>query len=132
MTAGKKVADSDYGKTIRIDPNDWSATKFSLGHRNPQGITIDDKGRIWVVEHGPMGGDELNLIRQGANYGWPSVTLGVNYSGELVDDKRWLPNPRQGRHDDYESPVFAWMPSIGVSKQLKGDPSSAPPTASSP
>ena len=110
-----EIADSDYGKTIRIDPNDWSATKFSLGHRNPQGITIDDQGRIWVVEHGPMGGDELNLIRQGANYGWPSVTLGVNYSGELVDDKRWLPNPRQGRHDNYESPVFAWMPSIGVS-----------------
>ena len=64
-----QIADSDYGKTIRIDPNDWSATKFSLGHRNPQGIAIDDQGRIWVVEHVPMGGDELNLIRQGANYG---------------------------------------------------------------
>jgi aldose sugar dehydrogenase len=68
-----------------------------------------------VVEHGPMGGDELNLIRQGANYGWPSVTLGVDYADVLVDDKRWPFSTRQGRHDNYEGPVFAWIPSIGVS-----------------
>ena len=110
-----QVSDGDYGKIIRIDPSNWSVTKFSLGHRNPQGITVDDEGRIWSVEHGPMGGDELNLVRQGLNYGWPYETLGVKYTEDAADDKSWPLNFTQGRHDKYESPVFAWLPSIAIS-----------------
>jgi cytochrome c2 len=108
-------ADNEYGKTVQIDPNDWSVTRLSIGHRNPQGIATDDQGRVWLVEHGPTGGDELNLIRQGLNYGWPLVTLGVEGHDPFDDDKRWPLSSRQGRHDNYESPVFAWIPSIGVS-----------------
>lgn len=108
---------SHYGKTIRIDPQDWSATIVSSGHKNPQGIAFDGRGSIWTVEHGPQGGDELNLIKPGSDYGWPYETLGVKY-GDGGDRKY---SYSEGRHDTYERPVYAWLPSIGVSnlKQMK-------------
>lgn len=107
--------DTDYGKILRIDPTDWSVDHVSMGHRNPQGIVVDDQGRVWSVEHGPMGGDELNLIKDGQDYGWPHVTLGVNYTDRENDNKRWPSSASQGRHDGYVPPVLAWVPSIGIS-----------------
>lgn len=107
----------DYGKTIKINIHSREAEILSVGHRNTQGIKVADDGQIWSVEHGPQGGDELNRIKRGANYGWPYVTLGIQYGGSP-----WPFNPSQGRHKKYESPSFAWVPSIGISNldQSKG------------
>ncbi len=78
---------------------------FSYGHRNPQGIVIDpNSGRIWSHEHGPRGGDELNLIERGVNYGWPIVTAGIDYSGARISPF----TTRSGMRD----PVLVWTPSI--------------------
>ncbi|MFW5815558.1 MAG: PQQ-dependent sugar dehydrogenase [Wenzhouxiangella sp.] len=78
---------------------------FSYGHRNVQGIVVDgDNGRIWTHEHGPRGGDELNLIRPGANFGWPVATAGVDYSGARVSPYA----TRAGMVD----PLLVWTPSI--------------------
>jgi cytochrome c2 len=104
---------ADFGKTIRIDLNSGVATVYSSGHRNPEGLHIAADGTVWEAEHGPRGGDELNIIKAGANYGWPFVTYGTEY-GAL----RWPPSEHPGRHTGYESPVFAWAPSIGVSSLI--------------
>jgi cytochrome c2 len=100
----------DYGKLFALDLRRGTKERISLGHRNPQGVIRDSQGRIWSVEHGPRGGDELNLIVPGGNYGWPNVTLGLPYS-----DMTWPHQAEQGRHDGYRAPVFAWVPSIGIS-----------------
>ncbi|MBB3993521.1 glucose/arabinose dehydrogenase [Sulfitobacter undariae] len=84
--------DKTYGKVIRISPeggatagNPFGNEVWSLGHRNVQGAAIrPDDGSLWTLEHGPAGGDELNKITGGANYGWPLVSYGVNYSGAVV------------------------------------------------
>ena len=99
-----------YGKTLAIDTETGAASIYTIGHRNPQGLYINPDGRIWSSEHGPRGGDELNLIVKGRNYGWPIVTYGINY-----DQPVWPLNPHQGRHEDYEPPVYAWVPSVGIS-----------------
>lgn len=84
------------------------ASIFSLGHRNPQGMATEPAtGRIWSTEHGPRGGDELNIIRRGGDYGWPVVTHGINYDGTLL-----TPHTRA---DGVEQPAYYWRPSIGVS-----------------
>jgi aldose sugar dehydrogenase len=99
-----------YGK-IQLIPLDGSPPQtVSIGHRNPQGLYIDTTGGVWETEHGPQGGDELNRIVQGANYGWPLVTFGTNM-GSLI----WPLSRTQGDHAGYEFPVYAWLPSIGVS-----------------
>jgi len=107
--------DNDYGKIFSLSMSDWTVSMVSMGHRNPQGITVDADGRIWEVEHGPAGGDELNLIDRGQNYGWPLVTLGMDYGSPDRDAKFWPYATRQGRHDGYVPPVFAWVPSIAPS-----------------
>ena len=82
---------------------------WSYGHRNPQGLALDvGTGRLWAHEHGALGGDELNLIVSGANYGWPLRTYGVDYSGELIDDGA---GPREGLVE----PVHYWTPDIAPS-----------------
>ena len=110
------VADlgNDYGKVHEIDLSTGKSAIFTFGHRNAQGLTLADDGRIWLTEHGPSGGDELNLLVRGTNYGWPLVTLGRD-----CGDCDWQ---LQGRHDGYQLPAFAWVPSIGVSNviQLRG------------
>ena len=84
---------------------------FSYGHRNPQGMTINpETGEVWASEHGPMGGDEVNIIKRGANYGWPVVSYGRKYSGEIISESP----TREGM----ESPRFFWVPSIGISGML--------------
>jgi glucose/arabinose dehydrogenase len=83
---------------------------YSMGHRNQLGLTIHpDTGALWSAEHGPNGGDELNIIRPGRNYGWPDVSLGRDYDG-----------PWQGpfQKDGIERPIVYWMPSIAVSDLL--------------
>ncbi len=102
--------DNHYGKTFKVKVEDGTTELLSIGHRNHQGITVDDFGHIWSVEHGPEGGDELNLIKAGLNYGWPYVTNGTNY-GKF----EWPFSTAQGRHDGYEKPIYAWTPSIGIS-----------------
>ncbi|TWT15051.1 PQQ-dependent sugar dehydrogenase [Reyranella sp. CPCC 100927] len=81
---------------------------FTCGHRNPQGLALHPvSGRLWAVEHGPRGGDELNLLRAGANYGWPLATYGIDYSGAKISDHKSLPG--------MEEPVRHWEPSISPS-----------------
>ena len=81
---------------------------FSYGHRNPQGMTIHPKtGQVWENEHGPQGGDEINIIQSGVNHGWPVITYGINYSGTPITDKTDMPNMAQ--------PYYYWVPSIGPS-----------------
>ncbi|HLG47089.1 MAG TPA: PQQ-dependent sugar dehydrogenase [Reyranella sp.] len=78
---------------------------FSWGHRNPQGLAMHpETGRIWEVEHGPKGGDELNVLKAGANYGWPRVTYGTNYDGSIITNTRHL--------DGMEDALCTWVPSI--------------------
>jgi len=78
---------------------------YSYGHRNPQGLigNVGD-GQIWSIEQGPRGGDELNLITGGANYGWPLVTYGINYDGTIISDRTSAP----GMVDS----VYHWVPSV--------------------
>lgn len=128
-----QVPDSGYGKVFRITPSDadtWTSEIYAMGLRNPQGITIDNQNRIWVSDHGAMGGDELDLITEGANYGWPAATMGVNYTTTDSDDKYWVFNQSQGDHTGFAPPAYAWIPSIapanvkfisGLSPRWDGD-----------
>lgn len=80
---------------------------YSYGHRNPQGITIDrESGRIWVAEHGPQGGDEVNLLQAGANYGWPVITYGEEYGGGKIGEGTEKTGMAQ--------PEYYYVPSIGT------------------
>ncbi|MBY6005924.1 PQQ-dependent sugar dehydrogenase [Salipiger bermudensis] len=80
---------------------------WSYGHRNPQGLGFDAQGRLWAVEHGAQGGDEVNLIEKGANYGWPVISYGTHYSGARIGEGHSKPG--------MEQPVFYWDPSIAPS-----------------
>jgi len=101
-------AGNDYGKVLAINIATGEARRISRGHRNPQGITRDLQGRIFTVEHGPRGGDELNHIMEGRNYGWPLAVYGSGY-----DEKPYPGVVAVGRHDGFEQPALAWLPSIG-------------------
>jgi cytochrome c2 len=103
-----------YGKILRVDLSTGEAAVFSSGHRNPQGLVVATDGRIWSIEHGPRGGDELNLIEERANYGWPLVTYGTDYGRY-----NWPPNKHQGRHDHFTPPVYAFVPSVGLSSLVE-------------
>lgn len=81
---------------------------YSYGHRNPQGMEIHpETGDIWIHEHGPRGGDEINIIQKGANYGWPVITYGINYSGTEITEETSRPG--------MEQPFYYWVPSIAPS-----------------
>jgi glucose/arabinose dehydrogenase len=110
---------SELGKVLRIKldgsvPTDnplkgeLSERIWSYGHRNPQGLAIDSAdGTLYLHEHGPKGGDEINRIERGNNYGWPLATYGVNYSGARVSPYTEYPGTQQ--------PIHYWVPSIGPS-----------------
>ena len=84
---------------------------FSYGHRNPQGMIYDkDKDEIWIHEHGPRGGDEINIIEAGKNYGWPLASYGVNYIGTKFTNKTSI--------DGMVNPLHYWVPSIAPSGML--------------
>jgi len=94
-----------FGKVVRMARDGTGAAVLTLGHRNPQGAALDGQGRLWTVEHGPRGGDELNLIVAGANYGWPVVSYGENYSGRPVGEGI-------ARAEGFVEPVYYWDPVI--------------------
>ncbi len=112
-----------YGKVVRVDPltgaalpsnpfvgQDGDDTIWSYGHRNPQGAALDAGGRLWVVEHGARGGDEINRVEKGANYGWPVIAYGRHYSGLPIG---------QGTHKPgMEQPELYWDPSIAPSGMM--------------
>lgn len=117
-----QTLDNDLGKIVRITP-DGEAPKdnpfvgksgarpeiWSYGHRNPQGLTINPAdGKLWEQEHGAMGGDEINIITPGKNYGWPLVSYGVNYDGSPVGSGKQ-------QMAGVEDPVWHWTPSIAPS-----------------
>ena len=108
---GKMYRIRDDG-TIPID-NPFYYTKgaiksiWSYGHRNPQGLAIHPLTRqLWEAEHGPRGGDEVNIILKGHNYGWPVITYGKNYSGTIIS--------KLTHHEGMDQPIFHWTPSIAV------------------
>jgi len=84
------------------------AAVYSYGHRNPQGMAMNPStGEIWTHEHGPQGGDEINIIKPGKNYGWPVITYGINYDDSVITDDSALPG--------MEQPLHYWVPSIAPS-----------------
>jgi len=104
---GSVPEDNPFIGEANIRPEIWS-----YGHRNPQGLIIHpETGDLWATEHGPQGGDELNLIRPGVNYGWPVVGYGVNYgSGSVI---------HEGTHrDGIQPPIHFWVPSIATAGMM--------------
>lgn len=110
--------DFDFGKMFEIDLETLEAQPYAIGMRNPQGLAVTHDGLIFTSEHGPNGGDEINHITRGANYGWPEVTLGMSYG---FPRRPWPTNPVQGRHDGpgYTAPAYAFVPSIGISAVIE-------------
>jgi len=102
---GSVPADNPFVGQPGAQPEIWS-----YGHRNAQGAAIDGQGRIWVAEHGARGGDEVNLIRKGANYGWPVISYGRHYSGLKIGEGTAKPG--------MEQPEFYWDPSIAPSGMM--------------
>ena len=106
-----EAAKSAQGRQVRWPgPNHTPAETWSSGHRNPYGLAFDAEGRLWSTEMGPRGGDELNLIKQGRNYGWPLVSEGKNYNG--------VPIPPHSTRPDIEPPKLSWVPSISPSSLM--------------
>ena len=104
--------DIHLGKLVRIAIETGEVETLAIGFRNSQGLVRDAEGNLWVPDHGAEGGDELNLLERGGNYGWPLVSYGVEYGGEVpptMEDKE------VGRHDGFVRPVFSWVPSPAVS-----------------
>lgn len=108
---------TNLGKIVRLLPDGTPAPRnpfadrdrvtaqiWTLGHRNILGLKFDAQGRLWDLEHGPMGGDELNLVEPGQNYGWPVVSNGDNYDGTPIPDHSTRP--------DFAAPAISWNPVI--------------------
>jgi glucose/arabinose dehydrogenase len=97
---GKVPTDNPFVSTQGAKPEIWS-----YGHRNVQGLVYDAARQVlWAHEHGPRGGDELNMVKKGKNYGWPLVTHGIDYDGSIISDKK--------EKEGIEPPVHVWIPSI--------------------
>lgn len=107
---GKVLGFTIDGEPLVNHPFPESPFIFTVGHRNPQGLVQGNNGQIFLHEHGPDGGDEVNLLQQGANYGWPVVTLGKDYSGARISPFKTYP----GMTD----PIVNWTPSIAPSSML--------------
>ena len=108
--------DAHLGKLVRIHVTTGTAEILASGLRNPQGFARDADGTLWETEHGPQGGDELNILKPSLNYGWPYVTHGIQYGSKI-----WPYNKVQGRHDGFEMPIFSWTPSIAPSNLIISD-----------
>jgi len=104
------------GNPFADQPGAYAAV-WSYGHRNPQGMAFDLEGNLWDTEHGPRGGDELNLITPGRNYGWPIVSFGFNYNGRPLVSP-WPKHPLTASDpvasDGIVMPTLRWMPSIAA------------------
>ena len=104
MDDGKIPSDNPYVGTSGAEKATWT-----YGHRNQQGLAFDSEGNLWDTEHGPRGGDELNLIQKGANYGWPLAVWSINYNGAPFR------TPWATEDKTIVQPVFRWLPSTGAS-----------------
>ena len=112
LDCGKIYRLHDDGRIPKDNPfvNNPKAKKaiYSYGHRNPQGMVLHPKtGELWTHEHGPKGGDEINIIQKGKNYGWPKISYGINYSGTTFTEHTAL--------SGMEQPIHYWVPSIAPS-----------------
>ena len=96
---GSVPADNPFAGQAGVLPEIWT-----FGHRNPQGLLVSADGTVWLHEHGPRGGDELNVIQAGKNYGWPAITHGMDYSGAFVSPFV--------EAKGMEQPIAYWVPSI--------------------
>lgn len=110
--AGKVLRMGDDGRVPADNPfvgrDGFKPEIYSMGHRNQQGIALHpDTGEPWAIEHAPQGGDELNVIRPGLNYGWPVVSYGRHYDGPRIAPRFW--------HEGMEEPTILWVPSIAPS-----------------
>jgi glucose/arabinose dehydrogenase len=117
--------DGHFGKVVRLNTDGTPAQGnpfanragakaeiWSYGHRNPQAATVDSTtGKLWVIEHGPRGGDELNLVEPGKNYGWPVITYGIDYPGPPIGEGIQ-------KRDGMEQPVYYWDPVIAPSGMI--------------
>jgi len=114
---------SNLGKILRLNEDGTAAVGnpfykqggvtaeiWSLGHRNPLGMAFDRQGQLWVVEMGPKGGDELNIITKGENYGYPIVSNGDHYSGQPIPDHHTRP--------EFKAPEIDWTPVISPSSMI--------------
>ncbi|WP_415920592.1 PQQ-dependent sugar dehydrogenase [Tateyamaria sp. SN6-1] len=99
---GTVPGDNPFVGQDAVQPHIWS-----YGHRNPQGAGLDARGTLWTAEHGARGGDEVNRIEKGANFGWPVISYGVHYSGRKIGEGTARP--------DMEQPAHFWDPSIAPS-----------------
>ncbi|MEW2916262.1 PQQ-dependent sugar dehydrogenase [Ruegeria sp. ANG10] len=99
---GSIPGDNPFVQESSVRPEIWS-----YGHRNPQGAGLDGRGRLWISEHGAKGGDEVNLVQPGLNYGWPVISYGVHYSGDKIGEGTAKPGMEQPEH--------YWDPSIAPS-----------------
>jgi glucose/arabinose dehydrogenase len=105
---GKLLRMTENGEAPADNPFADAPYVYSYGHRNPQGLIVDAATQsVWMTEHGPKGGDELNRIEAGKNYGWPAITYGVDYSGAIISPFTEAPG--------MEQPVTYWVPSIATS-----------------
>lgn len=107
---GKVLGFTIDGKPLANPPFPDNPFIFSIGHRNPQGLVEGSDGNLFLHEHGPDGGDEVNLLQQGANYGWPVVTLGKDYSGARISPFSTYPG--------MTGPIVDWTPSIAPSSMI--------------
>lgn len=114
---------SPFGKILVKSKNENIFRIYSSGHRNPQGLFWDDEKKILIeTEHGPQGGDEINIIKKDKNYGWPLVTYGRDYGLEMETK----PSANRGTvhygfHEGFEKPIYAFIPSIGIKSIVKLD-----------
>ena len=108
----KRKERGNLGSILKLSAK--SAVRISQGHRNPQGIVLFDKKTLMAAEHGPRGGDELNVITEGSDYGWPFVTYGEPYgSGDYVRPAK------TGSHEGYIEPIKYWVPSIAPTELVQ-------------
>lgn len=118
-----QTLDNHFGKIIRINKdgsvpsdNPFINTKnalpeiYSYGHRNMQGLVVTSSGDIYEHEHGPRGGDEMNLVEPALNYGWPAITYGIDYSGAIISPFT--------EKEGMEQPLLHWTPSIAPSDMI--------------
>lgn len=104
---GKVLRMNDDGTPAAGNPYPQSPYVLTYGHRNPQGLAVTESGSIWLHEHGPRGGDEVNFIYPGVNYGWPAITHGLDYSGAQISPYT--------EHEGMAQPEWHWTPSIAPS-----------------
>jgi glucose/arabinose dehydrogenase len=101
-----QVKDSQLGKILKVNDS-GQVSNYSLGHRNPQALIVLNDGQVISHEHGPEGGDEINLIKEGKNYGWPVITQGRDYIGGLISPFK--------EYEGMQQPDYNWTPSIAPS-----------------